>query len=172
VPTLPDISGLIAGFQTLATNLVTLIIAFATLTGVTFIVGAGVALFKASRDRDGPSWSAIGGSLLIGTMLLQFVRSANNTTLVATGSNITPYSSAMSYIPIASQSSFWQSVLLACLAWVVTMGWAGFFKGLLLWKASTNGKSSRGDEISRGFTHVIGGALAINIGLVLQSAFS
>lgn len=172
MPTLPDISNLISGFTNLANGLATFLMVLAAVVGLAFYVGAGIMMMRASSGREQTNWSHIGGSLFVGTLLMQFVRSVNNTTQVVTGSGITAYSSAMSYIPIANQSSFWQSVLLACLAWVSAMGWAGCFRGLLLWKAATNGKSSRGDEFWRGATHLIGGAAAINIAVLLQNIFS
>jgi hypothetical protein len=172
MPNLPDISGLISGFTSLADGVSLFLLALAAVVGLAFYVHAGIMMVRASSGREQIEWSRIGGSLLIGTFLLQFARSVNNTTEVVTGAGVTAYSSAMSYIPIANQSSFWQSVLLACLAWVSAMGWAGCFRGLLLWKAATNGKSSRGDEFWRGATHLIGGAGAINIAVLLQHIFS
>jgi hypothetical protein len=171
MPSLPDISGLLSAFQTGAFGLITVIIAVATMLGVAFMVNGGLMLLKASRGSEQLDWKALGGTLLIGTVLLQFVLSVNNTTTTVTGSTVTDYTSAMAYLPVSNQSSFWSAVLSACFAWVVAMGWAGVLRGFLFWKTATNGKSSRGDEIWRGATHLIGGAAAINIGVLLQNIF-
>ena len=170
LPSLPDISGIVAGLQSFATSLVTLVVIVATFLGVICFVQVGLILFRGSQphNHEGVQWTKLAGTLLIGTMLMQFVLSVNNTTEVVTGSQVSDYAQAMQYIPIAQQSSFWSSVLKACLAWVVALGWVAVCRGLLLWKAAANGKTSRGDEVWRGVTHIVGGAAAINIGVMLQ----
>jgi hypothetical protein len=174
LPSLPDISGIVSGLQSGASSLITAVIALATMLGVFFFIQSGLILFKGSQphNHEGVDWTKLGGTLLVGTMLMQFVLSVNNTTTLVTGSQVSDYTQAMQYIPMAAQSSFWESVLEACLAWVVALGWVAVLRGLLLWKASANGKTSRGDEIWRGATHILGGAAAINIGVLLQGLAS
>ncbi|WP_321820927.1 MULTISPECIES: hypothetical protein [unclassified Burkholderia] len=172
MPNLPDISGFVNNFTALANGLSTLIMVISAPVGLVFFLSAGIMLIKGSNGREPVEWGRVAGAVMIGTMLMQFVRSVDNTAQVVTGSGVTSYTNAMQYVPIANQSSFWQSVLLACFAWVSAMGWAGCFRGLLLWKKATNGRSAQGDEVWRGATHLIGGVFAINIAVFLQNVFA
>lgn len=71
-------------------------------------------------------------------------------------------------IPAGAGGSFWTLLMNTCLVWVATIGCIGMFRGFLLWNKAGAGDSamgqSSGDYFWRGLWHIIGGAIAINIG--------
>lgn len=171
---LPDISGLVDSFRSLALSIATVVAGpIPAATGLAFLFQAGLLIYQGARsNREEISWGKVAGAVAVGVLLIQFARTMDNTTQLLSGHNVdTNYSSALAYIPLANKSSFWKGVLDAIFAWIVAMGWIGGFRGLLLWKQASNGKSSRGDEFWRGCTHLLGAAAAVNIGYWMPRIF-
>lgn len=91
-----------------------------------------------------------------------------NSTAVLVLGKTEDYRSALAVVPnLAGGNPFWGSVLQVCMAWTVLIGAVGVYRGFLLWNSSTSPSSSRsgGDVFWQGLWHIVGGAIAINIGV-------
>lgn len=78
------------------------------------------------------------------------------------------YRSALAAVPnLAGGNPFWGMVLQVAMVWTILIGAIGVYRGFLLWNSSTSPSSSRsgGDVFWQGLWHIVGGAIAINIGV-------
>lgn len=151
-------------------------------TGLSVVAGLVViytslsALFLKGGARSTgqePSYGAIGFRLLIGGALLRFAATIEDISMMLTGAGVQDHRNVLAYSPLPSAgASAWMQVFEVCLLWLVMIGWAGAFKGLLLWNKSTSGGGSggsSGDLLWQGFWHLLGGALAVNVAGAIKS---
>lgn len=151
------------------------------LTGLAVIAGL-VILYFAIRDlyRKGEGrhagqevgYGAIALKFLVGGMLLRFGAFMQDISFTLFGAEIQGSTGVLAYMPIGVQAGFWKQVLEVCLLWIVMLGWAGAFRGLLLWNSAANGGQSggsSGDLFWRGLWHLIGGAVAVNLTGAIQA---
>lgn len=166
-------NSIVSAMQTLAANVVPPVLTAASvLAGMVLIMKALLAMTRAADNggRGGPNdsgWGGIGASLLIGALLLQFSATMNDIVSLLFSAPPQNYRNALAYMPISGGgSNYWKTVLDVCLMWVVVLGWVAAFRGLLKWNAAANGaqSSSGGDLFWQGLWHIVGGAMAINIG--------
>lgn len=151
--------------------------AIAVLAGLVIIYSAIAALFRKGADgRSGaqePGYGAIAVRLLVGGMLLRFAATVEDISILLTGAGIQDYRGVLAYSPLpAAGAGAWMQVFEVCLLWLVMIGWAGAFKGLLLWNKASNGGGSggsAGDLFWQGTWHLIGGALAVNMAGAIKS---
>ena len=116
------------------------------------------------------TWGGVGFSLLIGALLLQFSSTMNDVSELITGSQIQDVHGVLSYVDSKGSSfSAYHSVLEAVLIWIVFLGWISAFRGFLKWNQAANGQSQGSDPFWVGLWHIIGGALAINLGGIVNS---
>lgn len=175
---MPDISALLNGATAFANSFIPLL-----LTGIAVVAGL-VLIYKAirgiyekgsERSSGGPGQVGFGGlafQLLIGGMCLRLGASMEDVSQLLFGTGIQDVSGVLAYAPLAAQAGIWRQVLEVCLLWVVMLGWAGAFRGLLLWNLAASGGASggsSGDHFWRGTWHLIGGAAAVNMTGMIQS---
>lgn len=151
-----------------------LLTALAVVTGLYLVFSAVVSIYKKSSDvRDQESsYGAIALRLLIGGMLLRFGATVEDVSLLITGTQIEDYRGVLAYAPLPEGAGLWRQVMEVVLLWVVMLGWAGAYRGLLLWAKATNGGGSGGnggDLFWQGIWHLIGGALAVNLSGAINS---
>lgn len=171
-----NFEAILAGARALAEAFVPfLLTSLATLAGLILIFQAIYNLFAKGSDRRGGQEMSYGGiavRLLVGGLMLRLGPSINDLSQLAIGTEIQPISGVLAYAPIPPDAGAWLQVLEVCLLWVVMLGWAGAFRGLLLWnKAASGGGSggSAGDLFWQGLWHLVGGALAVNLTGAIQS---
>ncbi len=145
-----------------------LVTALSVMAGIYMIYSAVTEVYR-KTDRAAASqtagWGSIGLRLLVGGMCLRFGSTMQEISVLLTGEEIQDYRGVLAYAPLPPEASAWSLVFETCLLWVVMIGWAGAFRGLLLWNKATNGggSSSGSDLFWQGTWHVLGGAAAINL---------
>lgn len=104
--------------------------------------------------------------LFVAMCMLQLANFSNDLSTMLTGGDVQQPANALSYLPATiSNSSFWRKVALAVVSWMAMIGGAAIFRGLLLWKQMAEGHwAQSGDYGWRGFLHIIGGAILLNVG--------
>jgi hypothetical protein len=173
-----DIATTLAGFRSIAENLVPLLLtAICVLAGLVLIFLAIRKVYRMGAaggySQQQASWGGIAGQLLIGGMLLRMGATMEDVSHLLFGTGVQDIRGVMAYAPLPAQGAFWGQVVEVCLLWVVMLGWAGAFQGLLLWNKGVSGSDSGqgGDYYWRGFWHILGGAAAVNLTGALQSFF-
>jgi hypothetical protein len=167
--------GSLAGLRTFAVSYIPPILtALSVLAGMALIFKAMFELAKAGDERSGQNdgiWGRIGLRILIGAALLQFSSTMSEVVTLVFGAPPQNYRNAMAYIPISgANANYWRNVLDLVLTWVVIIGWISAFRGFLKWNSAASGApSSGGDPFWQGLWHILGGALAINIGGVFNA---
>ena len=173
-----NIETVLAGLQGLANGVKTLLPALAMLVGLLFIFSAlrGVASkgsdTRSMQGRADQSWAGIGGQLLVGGLLLRFGATIEDVSVLLTGAGVQDYRGVMAYAPMPQGAGPWLQVIEVCLLWVHMLGYAGAFRGLLLWKKAADGGHSGGqggDLFNQGLWHLIGGALCVNMAGAIQA---
>lgn len=151
---------------------------FAVVAGLVIIYTAIAALFRKgaegrSAGSQDPGYGSIAFRLLIGGAFLRFAATVEDISILLTGSGVQDYRGVLAYSPLPSAGAgAWMQVFEVCLLWLVMIGWAGAFKGLLLWNKASNGGGGgggAGDLFWQGTWHLIGGALAVNIAGAIKS---
>lgn len=177
---MPDISSTLKGFEGLANNFIPFLLTALSVTVGLFLVYSALKRVYAKADsRQGAmqsgndGWGLIAGQLLIGGLLLRLGASMQDVSVLLFGSEIQDVRGVFAYAPLPAQAGLWRQVLEVCLLWVVMLGWAGAFRGLLLWNQGVAGGNSGqgGDYYWRGTWHLLGGAAAVNLSGMLQSFF-
>jgi len=167
----------LAGTKSFATSFIPfLLTAASVIAGLWLIFAAISALFKKSSDSRGASqemsYGGIAGRFLVGGLMLRFGATVEDLSVLITGAGIQDIGGVMAYAPMPQGAGPWQQVIEVCLLWVVMLGWAGAFRGLLLWnKAASGGGSggSAGDLMWQGLWHLVGGALCVNMSGAIQA---
>jgi hypothetical protein len=153
----------------------------AVIAGIYLIYSAILALsLKGGSGRGGGGaqevgWGSIAIRLLVGGALLRFGITMQDIVMMFTGGPIQDYRGVLAYAPLPAQAGIWKQVLEVCLLWIVMLGWAGAFRGLLLWSKATYGSGgggSAGDLFWQGTWHLIGGALAVNMTGAIEAFLS
>lgn len=161
------ISSLFVGLSPSLPPLFTLTKIFAILFGVCLIVHAITRLVKLTKSPEHQTESKFGIFIefFAGALLIQL-----DASLAAMSESI--FTSQTSYhilaydvkkagaLDVAAQA---QNVILAIMSFVQFIGYASFFRGVLILNKVANG--SRNESLGKGLTHVIGGCLAANIQL-------
>jgi hypothetical protein len=177
---MPNIASVLAGFEALANQFIPfLLTAVSVAVGLVLMYLAIKRIYdkasarQSSMGQQESSWGAIAGQLLIGGAMLRFGASMQDISMLLFGSEIQDVRGVMAYAPLPAQAGFWKQVLEVCLLWVVMLGWAGAFTGLMLWNKGVSGGNSGqgGDYYWRGFWHLLGGAGAVNLAGMLSSFF-
>lgn len=175
---MPDISATLKGFQVMAEQFVPLLVQSVAVAGGLILIFLAIRkLFskgQSGQSQQEAGWGAIAGQLLIGGLMLRFGASMTDLSEMLFGSQIQDIRGVMAYAPLGAKAGFWKQVMEVCLLWVVMLGWAGAFKGLMLWNQAVSGGNSGGqggDLYWRGFWHLIGGAAAVNLTGALQAFF-
>ncbi len=153
-----------------------LVTALTVVAGLIVIYSGLSALFRKGSDSRSqgsePGYGGIAVRLLVGGMLLRFGATVEDISLLLTGAGVQDYRGVLAYSPLPGGNNAWTQVYEVCLLWLVMIGWAGAFRGLLLWNKASNGSSgggSAGDLFWQGTWHLIGGALAVNIAGAIKS---
>lgn len=156
-----------------------LVTALAVVAGLVIIYTAIAALFRKGADRrsmqgaNESGYGSIAFRLLIGGAFLRFGATVEDISLLITGEAVQDYRGVLAYSPLPSAGAgAWMQVFEVCLLWLVMIGWAGAFKGLLLWNKASNGGGGgggAGDLFWQGTWHLIGGALAVNMAGAIKS---
>jgi len=158
-----------------------LVTAVAVIVGMFLIYSSILAIAvkgNTGRSMGGAQevgWGSIALRLLIGGAMLRFGLTMQDLSMMLTGTNVQDYRGVLAYAPLPAQAGMWIQVLEVCLLWVVMIGWAAAFRGLLLWSKATNGGGgggSAGDLFWQGTWHLIGGALAVNLTGAIQAFLS
>lgn len=141
---------------------------FAVLAGIVMFASAARALLKTQGYDQGPNLLGVGVRMFIGAALFQLARSIEDTRtglLAGAGQEVRVMMGTV--MPAGAGGGFWQLLLSTCLVWIATIGCIGMFRGFLLWNKAGAGDSQGGqggDFFWRGLWHIVGGAIAINIG--------
>jgi hypothetical protein len=153
-----------------------LLTALSVVAGFFVIYSAIAAIFRKGGDGRSSSpdvgWGSIAVRLLVGGLLLRFGATVEDLSVLITGETVQDYRGVLAYSPIPASAGPWIQVFEVCLLWVVMLGWAGAFRGLLLFNKATNGGGgggSAGDLFWQGTWHLIGGALAVNMAGAINS---
>jgi len=175
-----DFEALLAGSRAFAENAINLLLPpLAVLIGLWVIYSAIRKLAEKGNPRQSmggrdATWGGIGMQLLIGGLLLRFGATVEDISLLITGAEIQGYQGVMAYAPMPQGGGAWQQVIEVCLLWVVMIGWAGAFRGLMLWNKAADGGGgggNGGDLFWQGTWHLIGGALAVNMTGAIRAFF-
>lgn len=174
----------IAALQAVSTNFVPVISGtLARGTGI-WLIGSSIMTFvKASDARNaGDERSSIGraaGKLLIGALLFQLSWTMSQFSLLLFGVGLPEDSTAsanqvLAYMSMpAAVTGFWRDVIQVCLIWIVLLGWASAFRGILQWHKAASGEGgNQGDPFWKGVWHIIGGAAAINMSGAMNAFFN
>lgn len=163
---------MLAGLRAMASNLIPLITgALTVFVGLGIIGSAVMTLVRAGDPRanqgQGSPWVKVFVKLLIGALLLQFGTTMQDMSQMLFGSQIQDYRGVLAYANVPSGAGPWKNILEVCLLWVVMLGWVAAFRGFLQWNAAASGSGgsggSSGDGFWKGFWHIVGGAVAINM---------
>lgn len=126
---------------------------------------------RGGQDKDG-IWGRIFARLVIGAMLLQFRATMGDVSTLVLGTGIEDYRGAMAYMPASiNNSGPWRAVMETVMLWVTFLGWLAALRGFLKWNSASNGGGQSGDLFWQGLWHIVGGAAAINVPVVMR-AFS
>lgn len=172
-----DLETILNAARSLAESLTPLIVqSLSVLTGLVIIFSAINGLYDGANPRtasQAPGFGGIAAKLLVGGLFLQMSSTVSDFSHLLFGAGVQDIRGVMAYAPLPQEAGFWREVFEVCLVWVVLIGWAGIFKGLMLWNKAANGNSSGqgGDHFMQGLWHVIGGTAAVSLTSALQSFF-
>lgn len=161
---MPDFAAFLNNFAALGKALVPLVYWGALLIGLVF---AGSALNKiAQMGKDGPSsqqatWAGVGGNLLVTagcTMLNAWVESLSKE-FGGFGEGIASQLAYMRDNSAGPLAPLWAAIY----AWLFLLGVCAIFRAFLLFNRAAQGHSQEGDGMWRGFWHLLGGAILVNI---------
>ena len=161
---MPDFAAFLNDSAALGKALVPLVYWTALAVGVFF---AGSALNKiVEMGKDSPSgrqptWPAVGGNLLVTagcTMLNAWVESLSNQ-FGGVGEGVASQMAYMRDNSSGSLAPLWAAIY----AWLFLLGVCAIFRGFLLFNRAAQGQSQEGDGMWRGFWHLLGGAILVNI---------
>jgi hypothetical protein len=146
-----------------------LIWSLSAILGLFFLVSAFVRMAKGA-GQDGPRGSLGSGTVgrvVIGAILLSLAATADVFTSTIFGSAAGSQFSGMS-IPGVSTSTLdhAESVMAAILVFVQIIGFIAFMRGFLMLRALADGNN--GVSTAAAATHIVGGAVAINIAPALK----
>ncbi|TAL65703.1 MAG: hypothetical protein EPN79_11015 [Burkholderiaceae bacterium] len=161
---MPDFAAFLTSFAELAKLLTPLVYWGALLVGFYF---AGSALHKIVKmGNDGhsgqaPTWGGVAGNLLVtlGTVALSSWVTSLSNNFGGLGSGI---SSQLAYMRDNSTSSL-APLWTAIYAWLFLLGVCAIFRAFLLFNRAAQGHAQEGDGFWRGFWHILGGAILVNI---------
>jgi hypothetical protein len=136
----------------------------ALLIGLFYTGSALQKIAKMGHDHHGgqqPTWAGVGGNLLVTigcTMLASWVESLTKN-YGGIGEGV---ASQMAYMRDGSSGSLkplWDAIY----AWVFLLGVCAIFRAFLLFNRAAQGHAQEGDGFWRGFWHILGGAVLVNI---------
>lgn len=173
-----DLSSLLAASRAFVQNAVPLIVqGIAMFVGLALIYMALQRIYRGQQpgtsEERSFTWGGVAAQLLIGGLVLRLGPTMSDMSQLLFGSDVQDIRGVMAYAPLPAQAGMWRQVLEVCLLWVVLLGWAGFFRGLLLWNKGVSGADSGngGDYFWRGTWHLVGGAVAVNLTGAMQAFF-
>lgn len=161
---MPDFAGFLNEFAALGKAFVPLVYWAALLIGFFFTGSALQKIAKMGHDQGGgqqPTWAGVGGNLLVtigATMLSAWVDSLSND-FGGIGEGV---ASQMAYMRDGTNGSLkplWNAIY----AWLFLLGICAIFRAFLLFNRAAQGHAQEGDGFWRGFWHVVGGAILVNI---------
>ncbi|CAN7784768.1 hypothetical protein LJR175_008431 [Variovorax sp. LjRoot175] len=161
---MPDFAAFLNEFAALGKAFVPLVYWGALLVGVFFTGSALLKIAKMGHDSPGgkpPTWAGIGGNLLVTvgcTMLSAWVDSFTKD-FGGLGEGV---ASQMAYMRDGSSGSLkplWDAIY----AWLFLLGVCAIFRAFLLFNRAAQGDAQEGDGFWRGFWHILGGAILLNI---------
>lgn len=158
-----DITALLAGLNAIAAAMLPLLGAVAALMGLFFIGKAVFGLFPSDRNADiRPGLLVM--QALVGAMLLRASGTVQWAREIVGGTG----SGLRSYLTISgpASSGILQQIVSVGMLWVAVIGFLGVIRGLALWREAAMGdaRSSGKDPFWAGLWHILGGAIAVNIG--------
>lgn len=144
----------------------------------TFAVGIGIfycggALQNAIKKSGSPgadiSGQSIIASFLIGALIVNFSGAMTNT-IGSLGGGTTTYGSMISYSGASAAGNF-ASAINAVLTIASTFGWWYALKGWTMFRKAASGGGGGGyeDYAWKGFIHILGGAMLVNINGTLNA---
>ena len=163
-----DPTAMLTEFRAMAAAVFPMLLALGLGVGF-FLIGRGgylMAFGDPQRGRDEVPFGAVVANLFIGAALITFARTVSNTQEVLGGAG-TGVRAAVAYVAPSAGTSIWGLALAAAFMWVSAVGACAVFKGLLLWHELGSGgnRGGGGDQFWKGLWHILGGGLAINMGL-------
>jgi hypothetical protein len=145
--------------------------AFAYLAGIILIlIGISRLLKSAQEGPRGPAGLGTIFTFLVGGVLLSF-----DSVMAAFGNSMLPWADGdlhtFGIIDFATsmtgpEQDHINSVIAAVLAFMMIVGWVSFFRGFFIIRQVAEGNHQA--SLMAGMTHVFGGALAVNLGAVLD----
>ena len=169
------------GLDAMMANLVTdiwvpmgfAIAGFCYLAGIALIIIGISRLLKSAQDGPrGPGGFGTLMTFLVGGALLSFdsMAGAFEGSMFGSG-NITTYANiGFAAAMTAPEIAHTQAVISAVLAFMMIVGWISFVRGWFIIRDVAEG--NHGASLMAGMTHVFGGALAINLGPLLNAVQS
>ncbi|VTU44969.1 hypothetical protein [Variovorax sp. RA8] len=161
---MPDFAAFLNEFAALGRAFVPLVYWAALLIGFFFAGSALHKIAKMGHDHHGgqqPTWAGVGGNLLVtigATMLSAWVESLSRD-YGGIGEGV---ASQMAYIRDGTSGSLkplWDAIY----AWIFLLGVCAIFRAFLLFNRAAQGHAQEGDGFWRGFWHILGGAILVNI---------
>lgn len=161
---MPNFAAFLGEFAALGKAFVPLVYWAALLTGFFFTGSALHKIAKMGHDQGGgqaPTWGGVGGNLLVTvgcTMLSSWVESLTKS-YGGIGEGV---ASQMAYMRDSSSGAL-QPLWAAIYAWLFLLGICAIFRAFLLFNRAAQGHDREGDGFWRGFWHVVGGAVLVNL---------
>lgn len=171
-----DTRGVLEAMREFAEFAVPAVAAISMVAGFILMVSTLVKLGQVSRGAGsnplahpdgGVKAGAFLGRLAVSALMLSLGWSLTTTIETFFGAPVS-VRAALAYAPIQQMGNdYWKLVWNVIIVWIILIGVSGFFRGLLLLHDSASGsqQQSGGDLIWRAFWHLIGGAVAVNIGM-------
>lgn len=130
-------------------------------------LGSGLRELVKDPHRHGEvELQTVARRLLVGGLLVQFALSVSWTRGMLGGAGGEVRSAVLLASGGAGNNSLIHQIFSASLFWVAVIGVFGMLRGFWIWGEAGSGESSAGgrDYFWSGLWHILGGALAINIG--------
>ncbi len=172
-----DLQTILNAARLTAQNLTPLLVqGLAVFTGLVILLSSIKGLIDASSPRtasQAPGYGGVVAKMFVGALFLRMSGTVGDFSHLLFGAGVQDIRGVMAYAPLPQQAGFWKEVFEVCLLWVVLIGWAGVFRGFLLWNKAANGASSgqTSDNFMQGFWHVIGGVSAVSLTSALHAFF-
>jgi len=161
-----DISEILASANAIASASFSLLGPVSLLMGV-WLMGSGLKKLVADPAQRGEvDLTSVAIRILMGGVLMQYATSVSWTRTLMGGAGGEVRSAVLLAVSGSSTTSVVYQVFTASLLWVAAIGAFGMVRGFYLWAQIGNGESQSGgkDFFWSGLWHILGGALAINIG--------
>lgn len=161
---MPDFASFLKEFSDLAKALVPLVYWGALIVGLFFTGSALNKIVKMGKDSPGghvPTWAGVGGNLLVTvgcTMLNAWVDSLTKD-FGGLGEGVASQMAYMRDNTSGSLAPLWTAIY----AWLFLLGICAIFRAFLLFNRAAQGHAQEGDGFWRGFWHILGGAILMNI---------